>query len=153
MNALELRIPPLIVMLGFGLAMWFAAAQVPTLAIDPPAHQALAIGLVAAGVGIDLAGVAAFRAASTTVNPMSPGATSSMVTSGIYRFSRNPMYLGFLLGLAGWAVYLSNTVVLLFLPAFVLYMNRFQIGPEERALALKFGEPFASYCRSVRRWL
>ena len=84
---------------------------------------------------------------------MKPESASSLVVSGIYRFTRNPMYLGMLLVLSGWAIFLSNALSFLFLPAYVVYMNRFQIGPEERALAAKFPQPFADYRSEVRRWL
>ena len=100
-----------------------------------------------------LAGVVAFRANKTTVNPLDPGAASTVVSNGIYRYSRNPMYLGFLLALAAWAVYLSSVVAALFLPAFVAYMNRFQIQPEERMLLAKFGPAFSQYMQAVRRWV
>ncbi|WP_422879670.1 methyltransferase family protein [Noviherbaspirillum cavernae] len=94
-----------------------------------------------------------FRRASTTVNPVSPGAATSLVSAGIYAFTRNPMYLGFLLGLSGWAVYLSNAAAFLALPFFVLYLNRFQIAPEERALQTLFGGEFSAYRGRVRRWI
>ena len=73
-------------------------------------------------------------------------------TTRIYRLSRNPMYLGFLLVLAAWAVLLANVLVLLPVVAFVIYMNRFQITPEERALAVMFGTEFNAYKRRVRKW-
>ena len=76
-----------------------------------------------------------------------------LLTSGPYAFTRNPMYLGLLLVLLGWAAYLSNALACVFLPAFVLYMNRFQIGPEERALAALFGQAFLDYKNRVRRWV
>lgn len=76
-----------------------------------------------------------------------------MVTSGVYRVSRNPMYLGFLLALAWWVVFLSHLLAFALLPLFMWYMNRFQIVPEERALAAKFGSEFTEYSRAVRRWL
>ena len=98
-------------------------------------------------------GFASFRRAKTTVNPMKPDSASSLVVSGIYDLTRNPMYLGFLVILVGWAFFLSNALGFIFLPLFVLYMNRFQIEPEERALASVFGEAFASYRSRVRRWL
>jgi protein-S-isoprenylcysteine O-methyltransferase Ste14 len=87
------------------------------------------------------------------VNPTQPETSSTIVTSGIYRWSRNPMYAGFLLILAGWAVQLASIAAVLLLPAFVLYMNRYQIQPEERALTDKFGAEYLSYRRRVRRWL
>jgi len=133
--------------------MWLASAAVPALAIAFPWRQGLAIGIAGVGVGFALTGVHAFHTAGTTVNPMQPTATSSMVTSGVYRLSRNPMYVGLLLALAGWAVFLSHALPFLFLPAFVMYMNRFQIAPEERALSAKFGDEYEAYKRAVRRWL
>nr|ART40893.1 L409 [uncultured bacterium] len=76
-----------------------------------------------------------------------------MVISGIYRFSRNPMYVGLLLVLTAWAIYLSNALAFLFLPTFVACLTRLQIVPEERVLAAKFGDAFTAYRQSVRRWL
>jgi protein-S-isoprenylcysteine O-methyltransferase Ste14 len=98
-------------------------------------------------------GVASFKRAKTTINPMKPESSSSLVISGIYKLSRNPMYLGFLLVLVGWAVLLSNALAFVFVPAFIFYMNRFQIDPEEKALAGKFGQEFLDYKSRVRRWL
>jgi protein-S-isoprenylcysteine O-methyltransferase Ste14 len=97
--------------------------------------------------------VVSFRRAKTTVNPMTPDAASSLVVSGIYRYTRNPMYLGFLLILTGWAALLSNMLALAVLPAFVVFMNRFQISPEERVLASLFPVDYAEYRARVRRWL
>lgn len=152
MNSLELRIPPVAVVAIFAALMASVAVIVPaTLVI--PARLPLAVALVVAGALVALAGVAAFRRHQTTVNPLAPQQASSLVASGIYRVSRNPMYLGFLLALAGWGVFLANWAAALLLPMFVVYMNRFQIAPEERALQEKFGATFTAYARSVRRWL
>jgi protein-S-isoprenylcysteine O-methyltransferase Ste14 len=109
--------------------------------------------LVAAGVLVAVAGVLEFRRARTTVNPTTPQAASSMVRSGIYRHTRNPMYLGMLLVLAAWAAWLANPAAFVVLPVFFLYINRFQIEPEERILAGLFAGEFDAYRRSVRRWL
>ena len=153
MRSLELRIPPLVVTLGFAVAMFGAARAAPGLVYALPGNLAIALTLAALGAMAAVAGVIAFRRERTTVNPMTPDAASSIVCSGIYCVSRNPMYLGFLLALAGWATYLSNAASALLLPAFVLYMNTFQIEPEERALLAKFGPPFAQYMSRVRRWV
>jgi protein-S-isoprenylcysteine O-methyltransferase Ste14 len=151
-NALELKVPPLALVFLFGALMWFASAYSAfTLAL--PWHSMFAFIFCSVGFAIVLAGVFAFRQAKTTVNPLKPETTTAMVTSGIYRFTRNPMYLGFLLVLAGWAMYLSNLLAVALLPLFVLYMNRFQIVPEERALCAKFSQVFTAYKCSVRRWL
>ena len=73
--------------------------------------------------------------------------------SGVYTITRNPMYLGLAIVLLGWACFLSNALAFAFIPAFVLYMNRFQIGPEEAVLGGMFGEQYTSYRSRVRRWL
>ena len=72
--------------------------------------------------------------------------------AGIYRLTRNPMYLGFLWILPGWGIFLSNAPAFLVLPGFALSMNRFQIEPEERALTRLFGQAFVAYATQVRRW-
>jgi len=154
MASLELRIPPVALVLAFAAAMAAVASVVPApLPIPSPAGGAVAAGLVVAGGLVAAAGVIAFRRNRTTVNPFTPEASSSLVATGIYRFSRNPMYLGFLLALLGWGAFLANWAAALLLPAFVVYMNRFQIGPEERALARRFGRHFTDYSAAVRRWV
>jgi protein-S-isoprenylcysteine O-methyltransferase Ste14 len=151
-NALELKVPPLALVLLFGALMWLASAY-SAFAIALPWRSAFALIFCTVGFAIVLAGALAFRRAKTTVNPLTPEATTTIVTSEIYRFTRNPMYLGFLLVLVGWAMYLSNVLAFAILPLFVLYMNRFQIVPEERALCAKFSHTFTAYKCSVRRWL
>ena len=153
MKWLELKIPPLLVALVIGLIMLGVSRAVPSLAFALPGGFAIALSLVALGSVVALAGVVAFRRKRTTVNPMTPGDSTSMVSSGIYRYSRNPMYLGFLLALAGWGVYLSNAAAAVLLVAFVVYMNQYQIKPEERALLAKFDQSFLHYMARVRRWI
>ena len=151
-NALELKVPPLALMFLFGALTWLASGY-SAFTIVLPWRSAFALIFCTLGFAVVLAGALAFRRAKTTVNPLTPEATTAMVTSGIYRLTRNPMYLGFLLVLAGWAMYLSNVLAFAFLPLFVLYMNRFQIVPEERALGARFSHAFTAYKCSVRRWL
>jgi protein-S-isoprenylcysteine O-methyltransferase Ste14 len=153
MRALELRVPPLALVIIFAILMAAMARMVPEAEFKVSAQPLIAVGIAVLGALIAVAGVIAFRRQETTVNPFTPEQTSSLVASGIYRFTRNPMYLGFLLALAGWGLYLANWVAVLLLPVFVAYMNRFQIQPEERALRAKFGESFAGYMNAVRRWL
>jgi protein-S-isoprenylcysteine O-methyltransferase Ste14 len=152
-NGLELKIPPVALALVFAGAMWIASTYLPFLSATLPGRLAISVALAVAGVVFAGAGVLAFRRARTTVNPITPGNASSLVTSGVYRMSRNPMYVGLLLLLAGWAVYLSHVLAFLLLPAFVAGMTRFQIVPEERILSARFGDSFLAYTRSVRRWL
>ncbi len=153
MRSLELKIPPLALVVLFAGLMWLLARLTPGLNYAVPWRQVLVATLSALAVLIILAGVASFRRASTTVNPLNPESSSALVVSGIYRVTRNPMYLGFLLLLAAWALLLGNLTVLLLLPVFVWYMNRFQILPEERALTSLFGNDYTNYCARVRRWL
>lgn len=152
-SALELKIPPLALTFIFGGGMWLATVLFPALGFAMPLRIPLATAFAAIGLLFGLAGIITFRNAGTTLNPIDPDHASSMVTSGVYRVSRNPMYVGLLLALSGWAVLLSNAMPFLFLPAFVIYMNRFNISPEERALFSIFGDEYSAYMRSVRRWI
>src|SRR5689334_4253643 len=152
-RALELRIPPPVVALLAGAAMWGIALVTPRMDIPDFVRVAAGITLAIAGIATAVSGVIAFRRASTTVNPLKPETTSALVTTGVYRHTRNPMYVGLGLALLGWAAYLASIPALLGPPAFVAYISRFQIAPEERALAALFGTAFADYRARVRRWL
>lgn len=148
------RIPPPLVATLFGLLMWLAARYLPgALALASEWRIGLALLVALAGLGVCLAGVLSFRRARTTVNPLKPQTASALVKSGVYRFTRNPMYLGFATVLIGWSIFLAWPPALFGVLGFVAYINCFQIGPEERALASLFGDEFAQYSRQVRRWL
>jgi protein-S-isoprenylcysteine O-methyltransferase Ste14 len=149
----ELKIPPPLVALLTGALIWLASRSVPVAGFDFPARTVIAMFCAAMGLCVAVSGVLTFRRAGTTVNPMKPDKATSLVASGVFSHTRNPMYLGLLLALTGWAVFLSNAVAFLLLPAFVFYINRFQIMPEERALASLFGKTFMDYQLRVRRWL
>jgi protein-S-isoprenylcysteine O-methyltransferase Ste14 len=133
--------------------MWLVARHTASFAMAPELRSGLLLVLAGAGGAVGMAGVWSFRQARTTVNPWRPQASSALVVSGIYRWTRNPMYLGLALALAGWGLYLANFYALLLACTFVPYMSRFQIRPEERALRKTFGDTFREYCRRVRRWL
>lgn len=152
MRSLELKIPPPLVAFLTGLLMWVASKLVAPVTLPRALRIGIAVALACLGAAIALAGVVEFRRARTTVNPLTPGAAAVLVRGGVFRFSRNPMYLGLLLCLVAWAVYLSNLLALFVVPLFVLYMNRFQIAPEERALTALFGDAYAAYRQGVRRW-
>jgi protein-S-isoprenylcysteine O-methyltransferase Ste14 len=153
MSVPNVRIPPVAIVLVAGAFMWLTSRVVPALAFVIPVQNFIAIALALAGTVVAILGVTSFVRAGTTVNPLSPDAASSLVTSGVYTVSRNPMYLGFLLLLLGWGIYLSNVAAFVIVALFVAYVNRFQIAPEERALQARFGANFAVYCNQVRRWL
>jgi protein-S-isoprenylcysteine O-methyltransferase Ste14 len=153
MDDLKLRVPPPAVAVLIAGAMWGISLLTPPLYVPSDIRWAVALAVGLAGVGIALSGVVSFVRARTTVNPMKPMKTSALVTTGVYRFSRNPMYVGVLFVLIAWAVILSVAWVLAGPVVFVLYMERFQIAPEERALSDLFGEEYAAYKARVRRWL
>ena len=153
MRWLELKLPPMALVVITGALMWAASRFAPAARFHFAGREIAAAALMIAGVVVALCGVAAFRRARTTVNPLAPDSASSLVANGIYRHTRNPMYLGVLVALIGWALWLGQAVAFLLLPAFVLYLDRFQIAPEERALRERFGASFEDYCRRVRRWI
>lgn len=153
MRGLELKVPPVAVTLIAAGLMWAAARWLAFAAFAMPGRLPVAVCLAAAGGAIALLGVASFRRAKTTTNPLKPQTASALVSSGMYRYSRNPMYVGFLLFLLAWLVYLSNPVAAVLIPGYVVYMNRFQIIPEERFLESLFGQAYADYRNQVRRWI
>lgn len=153
MDRLELKVPPVVLILLIAAGMWLLAYATVSFDAMPLVRGAVALLFVIAGVSIVQAGLIAFRKADTTVNPMTPEASSRVVRHGIYRYTRNPMYLGFLFLLVAWAVWLAAPWALLGLVVYVAWMTRLQILPEERALAERFGDDFRDYCRRTRRWI
>ena len=153
MSSLELKVPPPAVALLFGFLMWLASSLVAPVEVPFGSRVAVALVLASVGLVFGISGMVSFSRAKTTMNPTKPAATSSLVTTGPFRFTRNPMYLSLLLYLLAWTAYLSNLLALLFLPVFVLYINQFQIKPEERVLFSLFGPEYAAYKGRVRRWL
>jgi protein-S-isoprenylcysteine O-methyltransferase Ste14 len=153
MQALELKIPPPAVAVLIAGAMWGISLVTPSIDVPRHVRMVAALAIALAGGGIALSGAVLFRRVGTTVNPMKPETASSLVTTGIYRFTRNPMYVGDVFVLVAWAIFLSVPWTLAGPLAFVLYMNRFQIAPEERVLSAMFGTDYSSYKARVRRWL
>ena len=153
LSKLELRIPPPLVMLLFMVTVFGFDKIMPfTLFYLPWLTYASVISLVTLGGVIALWGVKEFRDAKTTVNPLKPESSSSLVSSGIYQYTRNPMYLGLLLILLSAVIYSQHPLGLVSALGFVLYMNRFQIEPEEKMLVKLFGEEFVDYSNQVKRW-
>jgi len=150
---LELKVPPPLVALVAALGMWGVGELTPALEVPAAWRWTLAGCLAVAGTAVRLAAQWSFRRANTTVNPLQPGRASSVITSGLYGRSRNPMYLGRTLQLLAWAAWLASPAAGLGVPAYVAYVWRFQILPEERLLLERFGPPYADYLRRVPRWL
>ena len=133
--------------------MWTVSVVTPEVDVPLPARGALAVVFAAAGVLVMVLALRGFRKERTSVNPLDLTRTSAVVTTGIYRVSRNPMYLAMLLGLLALGFLLSNPfsmgIAVLFAPA----ITRLQIIPEERALSRRFGASYVAYCQTVRRWI
>ena len=153
MKFLELKIPPPALALIVAALMWLASQLMEPPRMSFAIRVTAALALLVVGQSISVGGMLSFRKANTTMNPFKPGATSALVSDGVYRFTRNPMYVGLLITLLGWAAFLSQPVALVFLPLFVLYITQFQIKPEERVLSSMFGGEYAKYKAKVWRWL
>ncbi len=149
LGALEKRVPPPLLLVALMALAWFAGGP----GFDFPARVPAGIVLMAAGLGLKIVAALAFRARGTTVSPLAPERSAALVVDGLYRFTRNPMYLGAVTILIGWTLYLGAWPALLAVPVYVLYLNRFQIGPEERALSARFGADYDAYRARVRRWI
>lgn len=150
---MHLKVPPVAVFAVAALLLYAGARLLPQLSINFPGQGLLAILLVIAGLLPGGQAVLAFIKKKTTVNPTAPDTATTLVTDGIYRVSRNPMYLGLLCLLLAMAVFSGTLSALLIVPAFVWYMTEFQIKPEEEALKNVFGTDYETYLKSVRRWI
>ncbi|HCI76960.1 MULTISPECIES: methyltransferase family protein [Psychrobacter] len=153
MNALALKVPPVAQVIITAAAMYGVSKMLPTLTFSLNGSTTLAGCLGVIGLSLGIMGVTQFRIAQTTPNPQALEKVSSLVTSGVYQYSRNPMYVGLVLILLGWAFYLSHFLAFVLLPIFILYMTRFQIQPEEQMMARKFGKTYQDYLNKVRRWI
>lgn len=153
MQALDHKVPPPIVGALVAAAMWFLSQFEPQLPLPQTAKFALVGLLVTSGITFDLLGLVAFRRSRTSINPLTPSKASALVTRGVYKITRNPMYVGMTLLLTAWAVHLSGLWPFVGPVLFVRYISRFQIQPEERILRDLFGQEYADYAARVRRWL
>ncbi len=156
MKYLELKCPPPIVMFFSGMLAWFIAQRdIEFLQQQIKEVDAVLWPLLFIIIGILLAvtGVKEFKQHKTTISPLDPTKSSSLVASGVYQFTRNPMYLGMLLVLLGWADLLDTILAFSGAVAFFIYISFFQIIPEEDIMKKKFGQNFIQYCEKVRRWL
>jgi protein-S-isoprenylcysteine O-methyltransferase Ste14 len=150
---MELRILPPVAFLIAALSMLLVAQFSPALAISPWLRFGVAIGLAFAGFGTVLSAFLSFRKRRTTYHPVRIEKASTLLTDGAFAYSRNPMYLGMAAVLMAWTIALASPLAALGPLGFVLYITRYQILPEERALAAKFGSAFADYRTRVRRWI
>ena len=151
-RAIIIAPPPLLVVLciaaGFG-AQYFK--RVPLFSVVPPFHQPLYLGLFAVAVLILFAAIRGMIRHQTHPSPYKP--TAALVVEGVYRFTRNPIYVGFLLIVVGLAVAVNNAWLLLAALALFVLLHFGVVKREETYLSGKFGSAYSEYCKRVRRWI
>lgn len=151
--SLERKIPPPVVAIIAAGVMWLLAKEVVVSSYEAPYKVAICSVLIVFGFLVDFAALWLFMKAKTTVNPIKPNKASSLVTGGVYRYTRNPMYIGNLIFLLAWLVWLGSAYGFIGLILYVFYMHQFQIKPEEKALLSLFGNEYSLFCSKVRRWI
>lgn len=153
LSRLECLVPPPVILLGVAVAMGYGARVAGRVALPTSVRFGAVALLLLCSFLLGSSGIWSFWRARTVINPHKPEHTSTLVVAGVYRFTRNPMYLGLVAALFAWAFYLASPLALLGPFLFGAYITRFQIIPEERMLAQKFGDVFIAYSRKVRRWI
>jgi protein-S-isoprenylcysteine O-methyltransferase Ste14 len=153
MKALELKIPPPIYALSIALLMWLLNKYIPVVHFIESPWNRVGLSIVIAAGLFDLWSLFLFFKKRTTPNPMKPENTTGLVITGLYKISRNPMYVGLLIMLFGFAIWLGSLTPFLVLPLFYIVITAMQIKPEERFLLKKFGKEYQTYKDSVKRWL
>ena len=151
MKSLENKIPPLIIVVFF-LALIFLLKNF--LEVFTFSYQVyISFFFLCLAASLCLTSIIEFRKHKTTLNPLMPEESTALVTTGIFKFSRNPMYLSLLNLLIAFSIYLGSFLGLIIIPLFVVYINLFQIKPEEKAMLKLYGKEFENYCSNVRRWI
>lgn len=150
---LETKIPPLVVAILVGGSTWLAGQVSPSFDMTLPFRSVIAVALLVAAAAMAAASVSAFRRAGTTLNPIRPDETTVFVAHGVFRYTRNPMYLAMQIALLAWALWIANGVALLVSVSFTPYITYLQIVPEERSLEARFGVDYTAYRQRVRRWI
>ena len=148
---METKIPPPLVTLVFGMSIYFSREMFPAIEIQYSLY--LGIFLLLSGFFILVSAVRLFRKDKTTVNPLSPEQATKLVTDGIFKYSRNPMYLGMAIVLSSIAVFFNLLGGIILIALFCAYITKFQIIPEERAMRDLFSDDFDKYIKETRRWV
>ena len=152
-HPLDNKVPPPLLVLLIGIAMSAIAWLTPTIEIARNPRLLAGVAVIVLGLLVVIQGARTFWRNKTTINPVELAKASTLVTTGVFRFSRNPMYVGFTCVLIGWVMCLAAPWALVGPLVFVLFINRFQIAPEERMMHAKFGKAYDDYRTQVRRWL
>jgi protein-S-isoprenylcysteine O-methyltransferase Ste14 len=148
---METKIPPPVVTLIFGFAIYLSRKIFPEIEIQYASFFGMFLLLL--GFFILISAVKLFRNDKTTVNPLSPEQATKLVTNGIFKISRNPMYLGMAVILASVAVFFNIIGGIILMALFCLYITKFQIIPEEKAMKELFAQDFEQYMKATRRWI
>ena len=152
-QSLEGKVPPPVVAIMAAAVMWGVANEQALLRYEISYKAFICGALVGLAVLIDLAALRLFMTAKTTINPISPDKATKLVTTGVYRYTRNPMYMANLIILLAWLIWLGSIYSVSGLILYVVYMNQFQIKPEERVLLNLFEHEYSFFCSRVRRWI
>ena len=151
---MHLRIPPPIVALIDILLIFLSKDYILILYLHPHLQNTLSILFLIIGFVIIFSATKEFKKSETTVNPMKPETSTSLVTSGIFKYTRNPMYLGLTSILLASCFYFSSLLgIIVYVPLFILYITVFQIIPEEETMKGLFNDEYLDYCSKVRRWI
>ena len=148
---IKTKFPPPLVALAFGFLINYTKNIFPKIEIK----NEIIFGsfMIISGLIIILSAITLFKKYQTNITPLNPSNATKLITDGIYKFSRNPMYLGLLLVLLGISTILNPIGGLFLIPLFILYLNFFQIIPEENAMVDLFKDEFLEYKKNVRRWI
>ena len=145
------KIPPPLVVLILVISTFFSSKKIDLIQI--PFQSLISIFILSIGILILLNPVLKFKKSKTTINPIKFKKVNKLVTSGIYKYTRNPMYLGLLMIVISSSIFYLNIYSILTPLFFYLWINRFQIKREEVFLIEKFGEDYLSYKKKTRRWI
>ena len=151
MMNIKTKFPPPLVALTFGFLINYTKNIFPKIEIKW--GDVFGSTIIIFGIIIILSSIVLFKKYKTTITPLKPSKATKLITDGIYKFSRNPMYLGLLLVLVGISIILNLTGGFFFILLFILYMNLFQIIPEDNAMVGLFKDEFLDYKKNVRRWI
>ena len=151
MMDIKTKFPPPLVALTFGFLINYTKNIFPKIEVKN--EFIFGSFMIISGLIIILSAITLFKKYQTTITPLNPSNATKLITDGIYKFSRNPMYLGLLLVLLGISIILNPTGGFILIPLFILYLNLFQIIPEENAMVDLFKDEFLEYKKNVRRWI
>ncbi|GAB5347932.1 methyltransferase family protein [Alteriqipengyuania sp. 357] len=150
-DSAKVRFPPPVIVLG-SLLLGFAADRLLGLApIELVVLRPIGVVIAALGLAILGSGLTGFLRAGTDPEPWKRD--TALVTSGLYRITRNPMYLGMVMVQLGIALFARNIGALASVPLAIVLVDRFVIAREEPHLLATFGDQYRGYCKRVRRWL